>query len=1042
MRDEFWLEFANLVNAVLRRRYQPINSLATTQHNDLGRYPLGEKFDSERVDEIFTDFFCAYARVCSLLFLADVHQLSRPRTEEIFPYSLVSDGHIRHLYTLVRREKAPCFHLLHKEYAASTANMNSEIHKAFLSAHGAQNLLALTEEVFHRVPPSAQNEVALYASRSLSLLGWSLRPPLTVGYCNVPAYCRGVLRFCHQYGSDLFNLDRISDAAIARELILHHSVLLCELCQWDTNIAKDLAREYLDLQDLQTPTMLPSAGETIEETVAHDVESYLHDTTSLPELVSNAWKFKVLRKYVIKGKMDLRVLSIAAMDTALVDIWKEHNPGETTNKNLVIQFLADFLLQGRVVEYIVSVDSHPQLISRSGNIVGFLVVTNRWSDSQADTVWNTVANNPDPRVVIATMTMLRIIAGLMKPHGILHLCKKLYDLPIERYTLDILKFLRDLTGRLPPNSLQLDYSELDYKMRPWSICVRMMRDTAPSRDADKSLLDLHNEASEQLQSLLHIIPTEERHAIYKDCARHIADRTVQATGSVRVIYVLVAALHSEDGLFFQEHEQLSRQILREISALVNAERAVEPYSCQTLVLRYRLELLAFLICRASTAIPGDLYTELWHNTVGPGALSNAARDIAWDQFLHTINISPNNDFCEKLIGSYVPTMDPQFFTYGLFQFVANYKVPPTCQLHAANSEGEAMALETPKDDLIWLLMTESSPESTIGDRAAQLLATRYAQLDQTGGVTLVEAEAAHVSLVEKCMKELRCASKTARSSPNSAHGSESRCQRILVFQKLLLECIRQKPEFNRGRRADSKVDEGDVPSEDAITIRYQYGNERQSVLMAPDHTLGDLYSRLCHATGLTKINLFAKGQRLDVATKTTQKISDVDFGGQLLIQRAEGAETTRPVLGTVAGTSAFETALLKHFDELFELMESDDPISQMMFDFLTFLPPRDTFTDMVLTGDAQSECLFPPGKSFQARYAARALQSGLMQQIRGSNLNEEFLANAVHHLSAALLNQRLMSDPISTFQELRLAAVLVHVLLEFLRGMSDLIMIF
>jgi ubiquitin carboxyl-terminal hydrolase 34 len=49
-------------------------------------------------------------------------------------------------------------------------------------------------------------------------------------------------------------------------------------------------------------------------------------------------------------------------------------------------------------------------------------------------------------------------------------------------------------------------------------------------------------------------------------------------------------------------------------------------------------------------------------------------------------------------------------------------------------------------------------------------------------------------------------------------------------------------------------------------------------------------------------------------------------------------------------------------------------------------------------------------------------------------LDEKFLGKAVHHLGEALLNPRLIGDTISNFQELQLAAVLVTVLLDFLRG--------
>ena len=124
-----------------------------------------------------------------------------------------------------------------------------------------------------------------------------------------------------------------------------------------------------------------------------------------------------------------------------------------------------------------------------------------------------------------------------------------------------------------------------------------------------------------------------------------------------------------------------------------------------------------------------------------------------------------------------------------------------------------------------------------------------------------------------------------------------------------------------------------------------------------------------------------------------------------------------------------------------------------IFEFLSLFPSRGTFADAVMTGKAEPEDLFPPGKFFQAKYAAQALRSRLREQIRSvrrdselpvvvvltsiqSSVDETFLANAIRHLDAALLNPRLLSDPISSFEELRLAAVLVSVLLEFVRGIS------
>jgi ubiquitin carboxyl-terminal hydrolase 34 len=49
-------------------------------------------------------------------------------------------------------------------------------------------------------------------------------------------------------------------------------------------------------------------------------------------------------------------------------------------------------------------------------------------------------------------------------------------------------------------------------------------------------------------------------------------------------------------------------------------------------------------------------------------------------------------------------------------------------------------------------------------------------------------------------------------------------------------------------------------------------------------------------------------------------------------------------------------------------------------------------------------------------------------------MSEVFLSNAIQRLEKALLNNELMSESFSRPQELQLSAVLVNVLLEFLRG--------
>jgi ubiquitin carboxyl-terminal hydrolase 34 len=906
---------------------------------DANRYPFGEHFDDDiQTAQIFDRFLGAYVRVCSFLFQVDAILLSESPSDELYPLPLLSQKHMRALHNIIRFDKAPVFHVLHKEYGTDVREMNIRLQHHFLRASGAQNLLQLADEAFHRLPSQAQNTHAIHTSQILSTLGWTIfELPGVNTYMDRSDFHRGALSFFQKYGGDLQDPSRPIDASVARDLIQHCFTLVGELCQWDDGIATELVDQLLDFGDDNSPT-----ASSATDPISIPSNDYRQDSTCYPSLVANAWKFKILRKYVVRGNMGLRVMSIATMDAALVEIWREFSRLDPSCRHPVMQYLAEFLLRGQIVDYIVSVDSHPQLISRSGNIAGFLIVTHRWSEDQADAIWRTVSTSPDPRVVEATMTMLRGIIGLMKPTDHLYLCTKLHDLPINRYTPDILRFLRDLTGKLRDSVQSIDCDETEHRARPWNVCIRILRDTAPSREADKNLLDLHLDAFDQLMCLSATIPSDEREVIYRDCVQQIAERSVSATGNYRVICFLIQSPYPRDTVFIQENQDLMHTVLEEIPRFVKEEAVAGFYPCQIQALYYRLDLLRLIIGHTGMEIPSDLYKDLWDHTVGDQALSNDARDQAWALLLQGVKLAPDDEFCKQLVTSYIPTIKPEYYTNGLFDFVATYNFPTT-RRKVQTEHGDDTVLQIPGASLLWPIIL-SSPPDKIEDRAASLLAARYVQVVEIEGIMLPEVEKAHVALVEQCMQELRSAIEAlpkhsraslemeASESENDTKArqtSEVRIQRILLFQKLLLEYVRRKPQFNRGQRSDSKVDtmEIDVPTGDAITVRYQCSNDRQQVTMGPDHTLDDLYRRLCHATGFTKINLFARGQRLKVFEKAAVKLSEIDLGGQVIVQRADGAELSRPLPELTAGSSAFEVAIVKRFDQLFAWMDSDDMTS-------------------------------------------------------------------------------------------------------------------
>ena len=951
-KHSFWDEFSQLVNKVLTRRYQWMKALANRdQDNDTSRYPLGDQFvdEDQSEDVIFYDFLRSYLETCARLLQVDVEMLLGFTYEGFYSQPLLVQKHLRLINNIIRQEKAPIFNLLNKDYQTDTRKMAHRLTRDFIQASGVDHLFQFAHAICGKVELGLQNWLASGIAQILYQLGWSLLDlPNQVSVINHSQFCRDVLGIFRKYNTDLQVPSKVLDITITKELLAHLADLLSSLCQWHEPIASELAKEFMDYRDPWSPTPILHDASTISQ-----YDELRSDPANHATLATNAWKFKLLRKYVVKGRMELRVTSIGIMDSALIDIWREYNGSEHGTGHPIMQYLADFLLKEEVVEYIMSVDSHPQIISRSGNVVGFLVVTHRYSDDQTDAIWKTVSQSPDPRVVAATINMLKVITHLMSAEEQLYLCVKLYQLPIENYTIDIFRFFRELAPKVQVR--HLNWSIVDARSRPWNVCIRIIQDTSPSRDSTKLNGTMYTEACDQLRLLASSIVADERQQIYEACTSYIAERSPKATGCVRAMFILFSGAGFQDNEFFKQNSQIGRHLVEELCAFVKAERQLPFHHTQYIALLCRLDMLCLLLFRAFDAIPVDLYQDLWDHLVGKFALNNQLRDQAWSKFSDYIRHRSENEFFKQLILTYVPKLEPEYYTGGVYEFVASYKFPTTKKLVNTDA-GEKEVLQIRGADLLWPMVL-NAPMNTIESRSAKLLAARYVEIDIDQGVTLEEVEEAHVALVEKCTRELLAAYQIIRGktvdttsameignqmdiavTDQTKQQNELRFSRTLLFQKDLLASIRTKPEFNRSHRSDSKVEvlQPEFVSTGAIEIRYQSPatNDKQSVFVNPENTLQDLYTRICNATGFTRVNLFAKGQRLNLLESGSKKVVDIDLGGLLLVQKAPGSGISQPVADPGATCSVFETTVLKHFEELFACMDSDDHISETVGTFL------------------------------------------------------------------------------------------------------------
>ena len=914
----------------------------------MNRYPFGDEFcgPGETEESIIFSLLRSYVRLCARLLHIDAEILSRFPGETLVDHHLLCLKHLKALNAILRAEGAALFRLLAKDYNVDIRLMGLSLVRDFIkpTTNGLYYLAQFAELAWAKVQGATRNHIATNVLQLLECTGWSIIdiPSLDTGVDRTK-FSRTALRVFRKFDEDLQIAGKILDVGFNRDMVLLCAKLLHCLVTIDDQTARDLAEEFLEKP--QSQSVESGAIQSIDTKARANTAR--HEPQFLPALISNAWKFKLLKKYILKGRMELRVMCIGTMDSELVEIWKEYNASDKGTNHPVMQYLAEFLLREKVIDYIIGVDSHPQLISRSGNIVGFLVVTHRYTEAQTDAIWETVSTSPDPRVVSATIVMLRNIVNLMDTPELLYICAKLYELPIEAYTLEILRFCRDVSPRIQQRFK--DWSTVDPRSRPSQLCVRLIQDTAPSRASTKLINTLQAEASDQLRALALSVGLYEREKIYESCVRDIRNKTNKATGSAHAIHILCYTSSPEDTILLTERFDLARYLIPELCAFVQAERTQDPSPFQTVAMQYRLDLIAYIIAWNAKSVPLELYEALWDHLVGKYALDNSIRDIAWSRLTEAAKFKPSNVFCSRLISDHIPKLEPVFFTFGLYDFIHHITLPLMKKKKVSKTDGREL-LEVPGANLLWRLIL-IAPPGTIEDLSATLLATRYIEVYRCKGVSFDELEDAHVALVEQCTERLLSSYLALRSGSNGAgvgegesmavvpsddelHDHERRFTRTLLFEKLFLQLVRTKPEFTRARRSDSKCEpcEPETIRGDPIEIRFQvFGgatSERQALIMGKEDTFQELHERLGRLTGFSKLTLIVGGKKLALQEWADKRIGEIEGITWVLVSKAAGAEPIQPENGPNVNCSAFETSILKHFEELYTCMDSEDDISE------------------------------------------------------------------------------------------------------------------
>ena len=675
------------------------------------------------------------------------------------------------------------------------------------------------------------------------------------------------------------------------------------------------------------------------------------------ELLQLSWKFQTLKKCIMEGRMEIRVQGVESMQQDLVNTYKKYIENRMDRpEHPIAQFLSEFLIRSRVVHYLVSADSHPQLIHRSFNIIGFLIVTGKFTHSDIDVIWNAITSNLESRSAEAILNMLDQCLPLCACSTLSYLIGKLNEVSVSGFDAKMQHFTSHLFTQLR-DKWSLENSDATRKLdvRPYDLCIRLTRQAAPDEPGSPDNARTVREwACWSIRQLLQLGPThEEKEGILAECLGDISSPRSCATGSI----LAISSLITEHKSYYVQH--LSRN-LNMTTILINdlcrmVEDSSEAHMSLTSLherLMIRLNLLSSVLHLAPETLSAENASLLWEVLVGSKAISDTARDAAWDNFINVARSSRSrNPYIDLCISKLLPNLHPRFMVPGCLAFAENVKhyIVQTAQSRSPDEQFQGPTAA----ELMWhLSLTVPPGRAGMELRAIGMLIELYLDSPDAHRRSREANDSLHVELVERCMRQLTTAASKLKSYSDGtssgedepmvivASDDEAKAQKLCFLRSLMIlkefvQGVRSRPMYSPSPEIPSKLPKDFYQLKgEPITIKYQAfsgGRKNGDISLfnvGSLETVNGFSQKISLLTGFSKFIAIAGGKKLPLESWGDRKLEDIDFytKGLLLVRRIATAEAM-PNDMLESGLRPMEIEVLRHFDDMYKLLTMEDGLA-------------------------------------------------------------------------------------------------------------------
>jgi ubiquitin carboxyl-terminal hydrolase 34 len=264
-------------------------------------------------------------------------------------------------------------------------------------------------------------------------------------------------------------------------------------------------------------------------------------------------------------------------------------------------------------------------------------------------------------------------------------------------------------------------------------------------------------------------------------------------------------------------------------------------------------------------------------------------------------------------------------------------------------------------DRIWRFIL-TAPPSSIETDATTFAIEVYLDHNIIHRSPRSAVEATHMALVDHCVDQLKSAASklkpplsrestsgvgettVAEAVDGEIDADELKFSRSLFFLRQFLQALRARPQYSPPQNSPPNLPTRPLKGE-LIDIRYQAfdGGSRsrvRSLQIGDLSTASELVDTLIKVTGFPKLMTIYSGHRVDLVEKRDQTLRDLKLGSGLLIVRRDPSCRGTPGRRFQPLTSV-DTEVLKHFDDLYDLLNLDDHLAREVRISIAGLVPGD-----------------------------------------------------------------------------------------------------